>query len=59
MNYYDFMDKMDKFCLEYAEKYDFRELTVHTNKIMDKEYLFIKDKNDETIQVYVISDKVK
>ena len=56
MSFYELMDILDKFCIDKAEEYDFRELTVHCNKIAGVECLFIKN-NDEVIEVIVMNKK--
>ena len=53
LNYYDLMDKLDKFCINYQD-FDFRELKVYVNKHNGKELLFIKDKDGCVLAIYVI-----
>lgn len=40
MNFYEFMDKMDKFCLE-NQDFDYRNMEVHCCKILGKEFFYI------------------
>lgn len=54
LTFYKLMDILDKFCLDSAEEYDFRDLTVHCNKVLDKEFVFIK--NDNKIVLVIILD---
>lgn len=51
------MDLLDRFSLDYAEDYDFRDLTVHCNKILDREIIFLKDKNNEIVTVINLDDR--
>lgn len=47
MNFYDFMNKMDQFCLEHQDL-DFREMEVRCTRICNVEVFFIvcKDKTE-------------
>lgn len=56
LSFYDFMSALDKFTIEKAEEYDFRDLSVHCNRIMDVELLYLKDKAGDIIQVFVFGD---
>ena len=43
------MDEMDKFCLEKKDDYDFRELSVHANKVEGKEFIFLKSRQGKIV----------
>lgn len=53
MSFYKFMSILDKFCIEKAEEYDFRELEVKCNKIMNTEQVFIK-KGNKVVRVITL-----
>lgn len=57
ISFYELMDLLDRFSLDYAEDYDFRDLTVHCNKILDREIIFLKDKNNEIVTVINLDDR--
>lgn len=57
VSFYDFISVLDKFTIEKAEEYDFRDLSVHCNRIMDIELLFLKDKVGDVIQVWILGDE--
>ena len=49
VSFYDFMSALDKFTIEKAEEYDFRDLSVHCDRVMDVEFLSLKDKNGNIV----------
>lgn len=57
ISFYDFMNALDKFTIENAEEYDFRDLSVHCNKIMDVEVLYLKDKGGGIVSVWNLGDE--
>lgn len=56
VSFYDFMSALDKFTIEKAEEYDFRDLSVHCDRVMDVEFLSLKDKNGNIVQVFIFGD---
>ncbi len=57
VSFYDFMSALDKFTIEKAEEYDFRDLSVHCNRIMDVEFLYLKDKAGDIVLVWILGDE--
>ena len=57
VSFYDFMSALDKFTIEKAEEYDFRALSVHCNRIMDVEFLYLKDKAGDIVLVWILGDE--
>ena len=49
------MSVLDEWVLTNAEKYDFRDLTVHSNKVVDKEIVYIKDKDGWIVKTIVLN----
>lgn len=45
LNFYDFMDRLDRFTIDNAE-YDFRDITVSANKIGSFMFVYIKHDNE-------------
>lgn len=54
MNYYELMDRLDKFCLEYKDL-DFREMPVTCNKVAGVECLCIKDMEGMILETIVLN----
>lgn len=46
LNFYDFMDRLDRFTIENADEYDFRDVTVSANKIGSFMFVYIKHDNE-------------
>lgn len=46
LNFYDFMDRLDRFTIENADEYDFRDITVSATKIGSLMFVYIKHDND-------------
>lgn len=58
VSFYDFMSALDKFTIEKAEEYDFRDLSVHCNRIMDVELLFLKNETTgDIVSVWNLGDE--
>lgn len=57
LSFYDLMDILDNFCIEHEvhQDLDFRELTVHSNKISDVECLFFKNKAGKVVETIVVN----
>lgn len=54
LSFYDLMTVLDNFCIEHQDL-DFRELTVHSNKISDVECLFFKNKSGKVVETIVVN----
>ena len=57
VSFYDFMSSLDKFIIEKAEEYDFHDLSVHCNRIMNVECLYLKDKTGDIVFVWILGDE--
>ena len=54
VSFYDFMSALDKFTIEEAEEYDFRDLSIHFNVIMNIEMLYLKNKAGDIVFSFFI-----
>lgn len=55
VSFYDFMNMLDEFTITEIEEYDFRDLTVHSNKIIGNEVIYIKNKEGKVITTFVLN----
>ena len=57
LSFLEFMSILDKFTIEKAEEYDFRDLTVHCNKVMSNEIIFLKNRNGKVVETFLLKKR--